>query len=92
MTNRINSVRAANRIVVDSYTGEWQPALCPRRTPEIGDVVALAEDGDAREWDDFRNALSAAGACVRMCGRKDRAGRDLGVVDAGREDGELIVW
>ena len=92
LSSKIKSTRVSDRIVVDGYTGSWQPALCPRRMPTIGDVVALAEDADAREFDDFRGALSAAGLSLHMSTTRDKSGRNVGVVAAGNKDGEQIVW
>lgn len=94
VSSRIASTRVSDRIVVDSYTGEWQEALCPRKLPAVGDVVALAEDADAREFHDFSSALSEAGLVVRMGSSLDRSKRSLGVVTERpkSDDGELIIW
>jgi hypothetical protein len=86
--------RVRDRIVVDSYTGKWQAALQTRRLPEVGQVMAIAEDGDAREWDDFMAALRAANCVVLMTGTQDREGRNLGVVieHQPRQEGEVLIW
>jgi len=49
-------------LVINHYTGTWQPALCPqRKTPKIGAFVRLHHSPDAREYDDFTRALSHDG-------------------------------
>jgi hypothetical protein len=79
---------------VDSYTGTWQQALCPRRLPTEGEVYAIAECGDAREWDDFRRALAESGNVLLMTQRTDRENRSIGVVAPSnpRHAGEVMIW
>lgn len=85
---------ASKRTSIDSYTGEWQEALRPRRLPEVGEVVTIAEDGDAREWHDFRNAIDHSGMVVLMTGRQDRDGDNIGVVvkRLDKHGDETLIW
>lgn len=42
------------------YTGNWQQALRPT-PPRVGSHVGIADNPDAREWDDFRTCLRKHG-------------------------------
>jgi hypothetical protein len=47
-------------ITIDAYTGEWQ-AACRPTAPRVGALFRMADSPDAREWDDFKRCLHAAG-------------------------------
>jgi hypothetical protein len=49
-------------ITINHYTGNWQRALSPKpKAPRVGSLVRIHDLADAREIDDFRACLFAAG-------------------------------
>lgn len=48
------------RIVIDSYTSNWNDALRPE-APSVGQKVYIAEQPDGREYSDFRSVMVKAG-------------------------------
>lgn len=47
-------------LTIDDYTTSWDQAMRPS-APRVGTKFRLSETADAREYDGFRRALTAAG-------------------------------
>ena len=66
---------------IEAYTGNWQAELRPS-APRAGELVRIALEPDAREWDDFRRVLRSEGLDLRWERFMPRARMDVHVVVA----------
>lgn len=57
----------SNILKIDAYTGNWQKAINPKHPLELGSLVEVAYEPDAREWDDLRRHMASEGLDLSFC-------------------------